>query len=142
VDLAALAAAIDTARSSGDLAVVYDELAVQGFRRPSRSSGGWADHAKLRRRASPMSAGSGPRGRLAVGQAARCQAGLAARGRVRVAAQKGGEVAGQQSLDPVEAFDAGDGEHFAVQLGGGGVGRGLFPRISERKTRERPATCR
>jgi len=36
VDLAALAAVIDTARSSGDLAAVYDELAVQGFRRPSR----------------------------------------------------------------------------------------------------------
>jgi hypothetical protein len=36
VDLDALAVAIDTARSTGDHGVLYDELAVQGWRRPSR----------------------------------------------------------------------------------------------------------
>ncbi len=36
MDLDALMAAIDTARATGDDGVVYDELAVQGWRRPSR----------------------------------------------------------------------------------------------------------
>jgi hypothetical protein len=36
VDLDALAVAIDTARATGDHGALYDELAVQGWRRPSR----------------------------------------------------------------------------------------------------------
>jgi hypothetical protein len=36
VDLDALAAAIDAARATGDHGVLYDELTVQGWRRPSR----------------------------------------------------------------------------------------------------------
>src|SRR3954453_8087026 len=57
----------------------------------------------------------------------RGETGAAAGGGMRMAAQHGGDVAGQSALVASNSLDAGRGEHLAEHRGGGGVGRGLLP---------------